>query len=169
VEHDRHAAPRGTQRDHPARLRRAHHGAHVVLGEHPLHGDHVGTVPIAELLERVGEPEQPGGHVELGRGAHHLDRDTAHRPPRAAVDHAEPAAGQPRVNAEHPHATPPAAPAAEHQFEPRLPAADNRVGTDAPGPVRAGPRGSPAARRVPGKRRRSWRRGPHGVGVLTDR
>ena len=38
-----------------------------------------------------------------GGGAHDADGDQGQRPAGGALDHAEPAAGQARVDAEHPH------------------------------------------------------------------
>ena len=101
---DRQPGPRGEQRDHPAGLRGAHHGAHVALAEHPLDGHHVRPVPLRSTPRRRSPiSAQPALDRQVGRGAHDVDGHAADRPAAAAVDHAEAAPGQPRVDAEHPH------------------------------------------------------------------
>jgi hypothetical protein len=91
-----------------------------VLAEDPLDRDHVGRVRRDRGVERGGEEEQPLRQVGLGRGADHLD---VHEPQRAAggaLDHADPAPGQPRVDTEHPHrSSSPHRTVVRHATEPR--------------------------------------------------
>ena len=69
VQRHRQAAPgRAHDRDR-ARLRRAHHRAHVVLAEHPLDRDRVRPVVGQPLLDLLLEREQPGADLVVGRRA----------------------------------------------------------------------------------------------------
>jgi hypothetical protein len=86
-----------------------------VLAEHPLYRDDVGTVLGHPTLHDIGHRNQPRAEVPLGRGTHDVDRHAAYRPPGTTVDHAEPAAGEPRVYTQHPHEHLPAM--NEHPFE----------------------------------------------------
>ena len=63
----------------------------------------VGPVALDPLLDGLADGEQPPLDRHVGGAAHDVDGDAADLPPAAAVDHAEAAPGQPRVDAEHPH------------------------------------------------------------------
>jgi hypothetical protein len=115
VEDDRQPPAGRDQRHDPPDLRGAHRGAHVVLAEHPLHRDDVGTVLGHPTLHDIGHRNQPRAEVHLGRGTHDVDGHTADCPPGAAVDHAESAAGEPGVHTQYPHRHLPAM--NEHPFE----------------------------------------------------
>ena len=85
VQRDRQPAPRGADdRDRPG-LRGAHHGPHVVLAEHPLHGHRVGPVLGQPALDLLLDRQQPGRDVLVGVGAHH-----ARRRPGSAAGRARP-------------------------------------------------------------------------------
>jgi hypothetical protein len=94
---------RGAEHGHRAGLGGAHHGADVVLGEHPLHGYEFGLVLVEPELQALLDPQQPVGDVQLRRGADDAAGDHAQRTPRRAVDHAHPAAGQTGVDTENAH------------------------------------------------------------------
>jgi hypothetical protein len=51
--------------------------------------------------------QQPQGEVVAGVTVHHVVRHERARPAGHAVDDADTAPGQPRIDAEHPHADPP--------------------------------------------------------------
>ncbi len=89
VQRDGQPATRGRRDGDRAGLGRTHHGAHVVLAEHPLDGDRVGPRDgRASRLDRALEGEQPGGDVVLGRACG--------RPRRAPAPAAGPAPRRPR-------------------------------------------------------------------------
>ena len=67
----------------------------------------VGRCSVIQASTACSISDQPAGGVELGRGAHHVDRDQPRLAAGHTVDHAETAPGQTRVDAEHPHAITP--------------------------------------------------------------
>src|SRR5262245_7709128 len=105
----RHAGPGGGEHGDGAGLRGAHDGAHVVLAEHPLDGHRVRPVPADERGQRGLQVQQPVCQV-VGRVTRdHLEGDEGAGAAGNAVDHADPAPGQTRVDAEHPHTALPTA------------------------------------------------------------
>ena len=84
--------PRARRADdgHRAGLGGAHHGAHVVLAEHPLDRDRVGPVLAQPALDLLLQGEQPGADVGARVGARPRRRRPASartracRPPRRA-------------------------------------------------------------------------------------
>ena len=103
VQCHRNPAPRGAHDGDRARLRGAHDRAQVVLAEHALDGDRVRAVPVQPLPDLQVESEQPRRNVVARGSAHHARADERQRPARHTVDHAKAAAGQTRVDPEHPH------------------------------------------------------------------
>ena len=68
----------GGEHGDPGDLGGAHHGAHVVLGEHLLHGEGVGGVLLQPLVDRLGDGEQPLVHVQRWVGPSHPHGDQPH-------------------------------------------------------------------------------------------
>jgi len=129
---------------HAAGLRSAHRRPHIVLGENPLHRDGFRTVSVHPVFRGVGNVQQANRQVDVGRGPDHVDRNTADRAARSAVDHAEPAPGQTGVDPEYPHALL----LAEHQFEESGYRAPGRVPARLAGPCRIDRCQIPGDRRV---------------------
>jgi hypothetical protein len=75
-----------------------------VLTENPLHRDRVRVMSIEPFLEPCLDVQQPLGKRHIGRRPDDTDGDKTQRTPGDAVDHADPAAGQPRIDPKHPHA-----------------------------------------------------------------
>src|SRR4051794_40604477 len=65
VQRDRQPAPGGHHHRHAGRLRRAHHGTNVLLGEHALDRDRVRLVLGDPLLELRLDPDEPLGDVQV--------------------------------------------------------------------------------------------------------
>jgi hypothetical protein len=84
-------------------LSSAHHGADVVLAEHPLDRDHVGAMGGDRSGEGIEEDAQPRAEQLRSRGAQHVDEHKVHRPSRRAIDHADAATGQTWVDTQHAH------------------------------------------------------------------
>jgi hypothetical protein len=74
-----------------------------VLAEHPLDRDDVGPVALDPALDLGPDGQQPLGDGRVGRGGDDADVHTPHGAPTGTVDDPEPAPGQSRVDAEHPH------------------------------------------------------------------
>ena len=94
-----------------AGLRGAHHRPDVVLAEDPLDRDHVRPVlarpaPSSAAVE-VQQPLRTGPRRPVGAD-HVVRRPGCSGRPGDALDHADAAPGQPRVDTEHPHGPPPA-------------------------------------------------------------
>ncbi|GAB3360472.1 hypothetical protein GCM10027452_25600 [Micromonospora halotolerans] len=98
------AGPRPGEHGDPAGLGRAHHGADVVLTEDPLDGHGVGAVLGDQVGERAVQVQQAQRQVVAGVGVDHVVGDQGAGTARHALDHADPAPGQPRVDAQHAHA-----------------------------------------------------------------
>ena len=111
----RQPGPGGGQHRDRRGLRGAHHGADVVLAEDPLDGDRVRAVLGDQRGQRAVEGSSRCGQVGVRVGADHVDRDQPAGPAGHTLDHADAAPGQPRVDAEHPHAHLP--PSYEQSFD----------------------------------------------------
>ncbi len=76
-----------------------------MVGEDPLDRYHVRPV-LAHPLGQFGlDPEQSLRQFQIGRSHDHPDVDQHWGAPRTPIDHADTAAGQTRINAEHTHGT----------------------------------------------------------------
>ena len=107
VQRDREPTACGHEEGDAAGLGGAHHRLHVVLAEDPLDRDRVGCVRVEPLLETDLEQAQPLGDRQLGAGAYDAHVDQRQRATDRAVDHADAAPGQPGVDPQHAHASPP--------------------------------------------------------------
>ena len=101
----RQPGPGGGQHRDRAGLRGAHHGAHVVLAEHPLDGDAApaGARRSARSSAR-SRCSSRSGRSSSGSVWTTSYATSAHGRPGTPLDDADAAPGQPRVDAEHPHA-----------------------------------------------------------------
>jgi hypothetical protein len=80
-----------------------------VLAEDPFDGDGVGLNGVEHEFEGPLDPEQAVREIGVGGRADDLDVHERETAPRRAVDHADTAAGQARVDSEHAHAVDPSA------------------------------------------------------------
>ena len=80
VQGDREAAPGRHQDRDRAGLGGAHHGAHVVLAEHPLDGDGVRRELVEHRLDPPLEGEEPVREIEVRRRTDDADRDEREAP-----------------------------------------------------------------------------------------
>jgi hypothetical protein len=69
-----------------------------VLAEDPLDGDRVRAGPLQPAQQLPLDLEQPQGHRGLGRRPDHPDVDQVQPPAGRALDHADTAPGQPRID-----------------------------------------------------------------------
>jgi len=79
----------------------AHHGAAVILGEDPFHGDHRWGVLPDHLADAPCDGGQAHLDGRLRRRPHDADVNEGSRTIRCDVDDTDPAAGQARVDAEN--------------------------------------------------------------------
>ena len=107
---DRPVGLGGGERGDPGGLRGAHGRALVVLGEDPLDRHDVRPVLAQQRGHGGVQLQQAQLQVELGHRADHADADRGGPGAGAPVDHAPPAPGEARVDAEHPHEVPPSQP-----------------------------------------------------------
>jgi hypothetical protein len=84
-------------------LRSAHHRADVVLAEDALDGDDVGGEARDDVCECIRLSEQARGGVLIGGRADDIDVDERQRASWGALDHADTAARQPRIDTQHAH------------------------------------------------------------------
>jgi hypothetical protein len=78
-----------------------------VLAEHPLHGDDFGLVLVEPLLDALLDGDEAQAQLGVHRSAYDSDAAHGQGPARDTFDHPDTASGQSRVNAQHPHPTPP--------------------------------------------------------------
>jgi hypothetical protein len=104
VEVDVDSAFGGRQCDHPTRLRGAHRGVRVLVGEHALDRDDVRAVRVHPVVDRVADGQQSLVQRGVGRCADHVDVERDDLPALPAFDHGEPAARQPGIDSHYAHA-----------------------------------------------------------------
>ena len=94
----------GRERDHAAGLRGPHRGVRVLIGEHALDRDDVWQVGVHPVVDGIADREESSREWLVGRGADHVDVERDDVAATTALDHRQPAAGQPRIDTHHPHA-----------------------------------------------------------------
>ncbi len=125
VQRDGDAAPRRAQHRDGGGLRGAHHGADVVLREHPLDGDEFGRVAVEPLLQPAFDGEQPRAELVARRRPDDAHAEHVQLPPGQPVDDSDAAPGQPGVHSQYAHL--PAPPLSDLRRLP--PTTDNRSRT----------------------------------------
>jgi hypothetical protein len=98
--------PGGHQHRNARGLCGAHHGLHIVLGKNPFDGDSCWPVPGNPTFDRLFDRHEPACHIQVGGRTHDIHRYQQWLTPGNAVDHAQTASGQARVDPQHPHACP---------------------------------------------------------------
>lgn len=93
------------QHGNSGRLRRSHHGAHVVLGEHPFHRHRIRRERPDERVHGLLQCEESTLRGVTGRSADDIDVHERELTTGIALNNADTAPGQPGVNGQHAHAS----------------------------------------------------------------